>query len=140
MILTQLIYTSFAEDYVKTKDVEAILDASSAYNEENHVTGVLLFDRLRFVQVLEGERGIVSKLYNKILLDGRHKDVTIIGFSSINERHFGHWTMGYITETALVQSVMLKYSATNHFVPELFNYEQLRNLLYELSKLKLEIS
>ena len=50
---------------------------------------------VRFFQVLEGDRQIVTDLFNKIATDQRHIRVVKIILEPIEERNFGEWTMGY---------------------------------------------
>ena len=63
-----------------------------------------------FIQVLEGNRREVSRLYNKIASDPRHVDVEILLFEDILERRFSNWTMGQVNLAKINTSTLLKYS------------------------------
>ena len=60
------------------------------------VTGLLLYSNGMFIQMLEGEKSVVTKLYNKILLDTRHHKEIILFHQDDLERDFGDWSMGFI--------------------------------------------
>jgi hypothetical protein len=70
------------------------LDECRRNNAAAGITGMLLYHKGSFFQVLEGERNVVEALYEKILEDNRHKRTTRIIFEPIKERAFGEWTMG----------------------------------------------
>ncbi|WP_390887484.1 BLUF domain-containing protein [Bradyrhizobium ottawaense] len=52
-----------------------IVRAAERNNLALALTGTLLFDKSRFVQVLEGERSSVTKLFIRISQDSRHEDI-----------------------------------------------------------------
>lgn len=60
------------------------------------LTGALLFDKDHFVQVLEGERSKVTRLFIRISQDPRHKELTIIEARDVAERQFPNWSMALI--------------------------------------------
>lgn len=94
--LAHLVYASAAVNKNLAGDELAeILNVSRINNAKLQVTGVLLFHDGSFFQVLEGERIIIERLYNKILQDKRHTNSIKIVLESIDERSFGEWTMGY---------------------------------------------
>ncbi len=49
----------------------------------------------RFIQVLEGEKKDVEKLFKSIENDPRHKHVKIIADGVLMKRMFNNWSMGY---------------------------------------------
>ena len=63
-----------------------------------------------FLQVLEGGRTAVSKLYNRIASDARHTDVVLLNFDEIDERRFSGWSMGQVNMQRLNPALLLKYS------------------------------
>ena len=66
------------------------------------LTGALLFDNHRFIQVLEGESASVTNLFIRISQDPRHQDITLIDARAADERRFPNWSMALI-EGAPVQ-------------------------------------
>ncbi len=93
--LVHCIYTSAATVEFTHDDIMALLEVSRANNAKLGVTGILLFIDGTFFQVLEGEKGIVEPLYDKIAQDPRHGNLSMIIFEEIEERTFTEWTMGY---------------------------------------------
>ncbi|KTC97811.1 BLUF domain-containing protein [Legionella erythra] len=140
MDLKQLIYTSSALPQVKTEDIEAIWEHASANNKKYNITGVLLFNKFKFVQILEGDAVAISNLYHLISRDERHHKLLIIGCQDIVERDFPFWSMGYIAEIMVNKSIILKYSADEEFEPERMKYESLRRMLIQLSASKLNMT
>ena len=66
-------------------------------NALHGVTGMLLYIRGTFFQVLEGEAADVDDIYEKILRDPRHTHVREIIREPIAERRFAEWTMAFET-------------------------------------------
>jgi hypothetical protein len=64
------------------------------------------------MQVLEGGRGAVNRIYNRIASDPRHSDVELLSYEEIDERRFAGWSMGQVEATHLNPAMLLKYSET----------------------------
>ncbi len=116
-MLARLLYASRAPREVDHTLIEPILEKSRRYNPPAGVTGILCYSGNIFVQVLEGNRRVVSQLYNRIVTDSRHTDVEILLFEDISERRFSNWTMGQVNLAKLNPSTLLKYSETPSFDP-----------------------
>ena len=71
-MLVRLMYASRAVPAVDQEELIAILKKSKVNNAKSGVTGALCFSEGVFIQVLEGGRTAVSKLYNRIASDARH--------------------------------------------------------------------
>lgn len=117
-MLVRLLYASRAVGNVTPELITDVLANARRNNPALGVTGVLCFGGDIFLQVLEGGRDQVNALYGKILQDKRHKDVVLLEYCEIAERHFNNWTMGQVNLSKLNPSVMLKYST----LPELNPY------------------
>jgi hypothetical protein len=111
-MLVRLMYASRAAGSVSADQLAAILKKSKENNAGTGVTGVLCycFNAGIFLQVLEGARGAVSALYNRIAQDPRHREVVLLSYEEIGERHFSSWPMGQVNMTRLNPSLLLKYS------------------------------
>jgi hypothetical protein len=94
MSLIQLIYVS---DLVNQDEaaIAPILASAVRHNAENGITGMLLYARGNFLQVLEGEPAAVEATYARILQDPRHQNATLLTRDAVSERHFPDWRMGY---------------------------------------------
>jgi hypothetical protein len=92
--LTQLIYVSSLVDGDESA-LAAILESSVRHNQQNGVTGMLLYAEGSFIQVLEGEDMAVKATYDRICQDRRHAQVTFLQEDVVTERHFPQWSMGF---------------------------------------------
>ena len=111
-MLVRLMYASRATETVRPEVLNAILKKSTHNNPAVGVTGVLCFSGEIFLQVLEGGRGQVSKLYNRIAQDPRHQEVVLLSYDEIDERSFAGWAMGQVQMAGLNPALLLKYSAS----------------------------
>ena len=109
-MLVRLMYASRATETVRPEVLNAILKKSTHNNPAVGVTGVLCFSGEIFLQVLEGGRAQVSKLYNRIAQDPRHQDVVLLSYDEIDERSFAGWAMGQVNMSRLNPALLLKYS------------------------------
>jgi hypothetical protein len=111
-MLVRLMYASRAAAGVGREELAAILRVSRAANAEHGITGVLCHSDGIFLQVLEGGRGAVNRLYNRIVADPRHHGAELMLYEEIGERRFAGWAMGQVALQQLNPSLLLKYSAT----------------------------
>jgi len=95
MPLQELIYTSVTTLHEGEDKVQAILSASVRKNEIQSITGLLMFDGQRYIQILEGERDQVDRLYGEITKDPRHGQLEMLHTGSITQRAFQTWRMAY---------------------------------------------
>ena len=109
-MLVRLMYVSRALEAVRPETLNAILRKSTHDNPGAGVTGVLCFSGEIFLQVLEGGRSQISKLYNRITQDPRHTDVVLLSYEEIEERSFAGWSMGQVNMGRLNPALLLKYA------------------------------
>lgn len=96
-MLIQLIYTSAAiRDYSDTELAE-ILNKCVANNRQREVSGLLLYSKGGFMQVIEGEADVIDELFQIISSDPRHHDIEVHLRTPVFEREFSQWHMGYRT-------------------------------------------
>jgi len=93
----QLIYSSAATERMPKSKLYKILLGARSRNESLDVTGLLLFVNGVFLQILEGERDVVSALMKKISSDPRHSSVKVIQETDVEKRTFPSWRMAYVT-------------------------------------------
>ena len=111
-MLVRLIYASRAAEALGAEALSAIMKAARAHNANAGITGVLVHSDGIFLQLLEGGRNAVSRLYNRIAADTRHTDVVLLGYEEIAERRFAGWAMGQVNLSRLNPALVLKYSET----------------------------
>ena len=91
----QLIYISTARPDVDQHEVGRILGSARRRNHADRITGLLVFDGKRFLQALEGDRGLVEDCYARIRKDPRHRAPVTLSEKEIGKREFGDWTMAW---------------------------------------------
>lgn len=93
--MIQLCYISTARPQVQAEAVDGILAQSRRNNRRVGVTGLLLFNGKRFLQVLEGEPALVEQAYKRIGTDPRHFAIVKLSERTIEKREFDGWNMAY---------------------------------------------
>jgi hypothetical protein len=111
-MLVRLLYASRSIDAIGNDLIEEILSASRTRNPTHGITGVLCVCQSGnvFMQVLEGGREAVNRLYGNLLRDPRHRDVMLLDYAEISERRFAGWRMGGVDLAKVNVSTVLKYS------------------------------
>lgn len=111
-MLVRLLYASRAAGAVDQDELHALLRHCKTENPKHGITGVLCVSSGVFMQVLEGGRSAVNALYNRIVADPRHADVTLLDYREITERRFAGWAMGQVHLSRINPALLLKYSET----------------------------
>jgi len=93
--LIQLSYFSSVSPQWSAADAGEIVRVSRKNNALRGVTGLLLFDKGHYLQVLEGDPQFVLPLFAEICTDPRHCGVTEIYRESVPRREFAQWSMSY---------------------------------------------
>lgn len=74
--------------------LKEILKSACRNNTSQGITGILVYDRGHFFQVLEGSYNDVEAVFSRIQKDKRHCCVNRIISYPIQERLFPNWKMG----------------------------------------------
>ena len=109
-MLVRLLYASRAAKGVTQAAIDSIMQQSRAHNPAQGITGALCYGGDVYMQVLEGGRGPVNALYNRIVTDARHEQVMLLHYEEVGERRFAGWTMGQVNLGRINPSIVLKYS------------------------------
>lgn len=131
-MLVRLLYASRAASPVGEAELNAILKQSREHNPAEGLTGLLCFSDGIFIQVLEGGREAVNARYKHIVADARHRDVVLLSYEEIAERHFAGWTMGSVNLHRLNPALVLKYCSTAKLDPYAMSGKALMALFHEL--------
>lgn len=94
-MIIQVIYASVATCPFSDIELDRLLASSAAFNASVNITGMLLYGNGKFMQVLEGEDGVVEALLQRIIADSRHTKVNILVRTPIEHRDFASWSMGF---------------------------------------------
>lgn len=111
-MLVRLLFASRAAAAIDAEALNLILKQSKRNNQELGVTGLLCCSGNVFMQVLEGGRSAVNRIYNRVVSDPRHSDVELLSYEEISERRFAGWAMGQVEVSRLNPALLLKYSTT----------------------------
>jgi len=95
-MLHELLYVSVESHPHSQEDLVALLEQSRANNKKYGVTGILLYFKKHFLQVLEGEKDTIFELLRKIRSDQRHASVIMVWDQPIEKRNFENWTMAFV--------------------------------------------
>lgn len=90
-----LSYESLANENLTDDQVADLAESAHHDNARNGITGCLFFHRRRFVQILEGEKESVTRLYSKIEVDDRHTQIRVFSRDDVADRSFPTWGMAY---------------------------------------------
>ncbi|HAT39048.1 BLUF domain-containing protein [Polynucleobacter necessarius] len=71
------------------------LESPRAFNQQNGITGILLYDNQQFGQIIEGEHFSVMKTWKRIQEDTRHHRIELLEIREIPERSFADWLLRF---------------------------------------------
>ncbi|MEO6856890.1 MAG: BLUF domain-containing protein [Rhodoferax sp.] len=97
--LLSLVYVSTARSRLRETELEHLLSLCRERNQQNAVTGVLLYSDGNFMQYLEGPDTSVRQTYQRICVDPLHGNLVELLLEPINERVFSTWAMGFAQPT-----------------------------------------
>lgn len=72
-----------------------ILAPARVFNAQHRITGLLVFDGMRFCQHFEGPQAQVRALMARIARDARHTEVRILYDGPLAQRRYQRFDMGF---------------------------------------------
>jgi hypothetical protein len=90
-----LTYVSSATTLLSVPELVELLEQSRPKNDEQGVTGMLLYSGGNIIQALEGPMAAVESIFDAIEVDPRHTDVRVLDRGATPERSFPNWSMGF---------------------------------------------
>jgi hypothetical protein len=134
-VLVRLVYASRAVGTIDDALIRSILASSELHNPEHGITGLLCTQPGEdvFLQAIEGARRPVNDLYNAIVRDPRHAEVTLLHYSEVQERRFASWKMGSVDLKKVNLSTILRYSERPVLNPFTMSGQAALALLEELA-------
>jgi hypothetical protein len=93
--LIQLAYFSSVVAHPPPFEIERILSTSRENNRRRGITGMLVFDGHNFLQILEGAKDPILRLFDVIKEDRRHTGVIEILQQPVAQRDFPDWPMAF---------------------------------------------
>ena len=91
----ELLYTSEARRHFSENELSTLLVEFREANKKVGLTGLLVFNGLHFMQLLEGSKKEIDALFEKICGDERHSNVKLFRTGAIEHRSFARWDMAY---------------------------------------------
>ena len=101
--MLQIAYFSTATTAQSAEVLQRIQVISRAHNLLNRITGLLVASGNRYMQVIEGPRAPVEKLWATIRADQRHCAVARLLYREIDERAFKSWSMASRREDRIAE-------------------------------------
>ena len=111
-MLVRLIYYSSVGNIKSMADIQEILDKSQKNNAAKSISGMLYFDDNYFIQVLEGDRKLLSELMFKISKDERHTNIVIVNMTEISQRMFSKWSMMNAAGIKMDKETLMQFSTS----------------------------
>lgn len=96
MALIRLVYASAATKPFDQSELRELLQKARTNNSALGITGMLLYHKGSFFQILEGPEEEVAPLFTRIEGDPRHDRVLLLSKTEEKEPSFGAWSMGFI--------------------------------------------
>ena len=93
--LYEALYVSTQAPDARPGSVAEIVRNARIANAANDITGLLIFDGMRYSQQIEGPQKAVLTLMERIRVDPRHVNVEILHHASLAKRRFRTFSMGY---------------------------------------------
>lgn len=100
MRLKTLTYTSRARLDLRDEEVEAIHQTARHLNALDGISGLLLFDGSRFLQIVEGTEDAVDTLVGRLRMDPRHSAFEVRDERFVEDRSFADWSMELLKVSA----------------------------------------
>jgi Sensors of blue-light using FAD len=94
-MISQIVYASSASKAFTKPDLQALLQEIRPKNAELGVTGMLLYKDGNFMQALEGDQEVLTRVVGIIERDSRHSGFLVLLRSTSEERLFPDWSMGF---------------------------------------------
>lgn len=96
MELSHCLYLSRFSGTIGDTGLRDLLTQARENNRARAITGALLFDGERFIQLVEGATGVIHELAQRLREDPRHHDFTVLGEGPVVARRHRRWTAGYV--------------------------------------------
>ncbi|VED90383.1 cyclic-di-GMP phosphodiesterase (plasmid) [Klebsiella pneumoniae] len=74
-MLTTIIYRSHAHSSISRTSIMKMIELANVHNIKSDVTGILIFNGIHFLQLLEGPQVQVNEIYSRICTDTRHYNI-----------------------------------------------------------------
>ncbi|MEQ8773115.1 MAG: BLUF domain-containing protein [Erythrobacter sp.] len=109
-----LTYESRATSTPNEEELNALVEAARARNHALGVTGLLLYDRGRFLQTIEGPVDSLERIWTSIQHDGRHAGIEVLTQHLVGSRLFSQWDLLHYRRTEAVPETLRERLTGRH--------------------------
>lgn len=96
MALHEIVYVSLAVREMAEEELVGLLEKARVHNAQHGITGLLLYHRREFLQLIEGEHREVESLFAAICRDARHQQIHTLWEGAVQAPSFPRWSMGFV--------------------------------------------
>ena len=107
--MKQHYYASSAKHSFSDSELEALLARARETNATHDVTGLLIYAKGAFIQVIEGPEAAIDMVCKRIGNDTRHQ-ILMRSERQIQMRQFSDWTMGFVRLKPQATKALKAYS------------------------------
>lgn len=90
-----IIYKSKAQTDFNVFDIHKMLQKAKYFNKVKKITGLIIYHKSQFIQLIEGDKDAIESLYSSIQADKRHYDVETLLSKSSNQSLWNEWSMAF---------------------------------------------
>lgn len=134
-MLYRSVYISTATSDISYEKIKTLCEVAAKHNKKAGITGILVFNRKYFIQMLEGTRESVNNTLMRIIANSLHKDIQILSFSKVTSRMFRYYGIKMFAETGEGSAIMFKYTNSLEFNPYFLDEESIYPFISEVSGL-----
>ncbi len=124
-----IVYVSTVSNNLEKREIEKILSSSKTWNNQNNITGLLLFSDGNFFQIIEGEKVMISKLFEAIKEDKRHHNIMQIFGKDIHKEAYDGYDSDFVSEKADYDPEKFQHYLNQMKVLEVSAQAAVRNIL-----------
>ncbi len=95
--LYEILYVSTIAPDASASVVAEIVGKARLHNRRLEITGLLIFDGMRFCEQMEGRQADVKAQLARIETDTRHFNLQVVHQGPLAGRRFSRFSMGYTT-------------------------------------------
>ncbi|WBU37528.1 BLUF domain-containing protein [Homoserinibacter sp. YIM 151385] len=134
--MKSIVYSSRATAEMTSEALSSILETSRRNNERLGITGLMLYRRRRFFQLMEGPAADIDERLEVIERDSRHEQLHVHLSYDVERRQFPAWSMGFdaVSDDAARSLPGYRSSISDLFTAPVDRYDPFLPALHELMR------
>jgi hypothetical protein len=93
--MKSILYVSVADPALVSDDIYQLVGNAQQRNAADNVSGIMLYNGLNFLQLIEGDEATIDNCFARINADPRHSGVITLRDETCTVREFPKWAMRY---------------------------------------------